>query len=1015
MAIDNVKHNRVRYTFYHDSIGNVVIDEPIGFNDDDLEYSRNKDYHGVFTLFSNNLEFYGSSKTIILDIYNTYGINSKLKLTKEVLEEDTTQVNTMLWVKEYEGFLDFTTLSYDDIKATCKFNASSLSSLIKSRESTDIEIERTTTLDGREIPKINTELITLTERDVLVVNQSIIDGTQILMGTAELTPLTKVVSNQDDDFSAQVITSTSGGYTADNFFWTSNSDASTTLNIDVTIDASANILYSGGNSGASYSTFEIHKFGWDGTNYNFIEKYTIGTISYNGVSNTLTFNQDISLSLDDSLALVLNSSYSICTITKLNITASESSSYTTTITNNKFVFIHELLDKLYTIITDKDNIVYSEYFGRTDLGYASLGSGGYTGLISGFWIRNFDENAERYKPPVISPRDLVRSLDAVFNIGMGIEKIGRKERVVIEDKKYFYQNVVGIKLPNQVNNLTRDVYTDLFFNELEVGFSKSGGYDREMGLDEPNAKSTFTTFVTALKNKYSKVSKVRGDSYGKEFARRKPQDKFPTEDTQYDDYNWFLDIKYNGIEYTEKLWSDRFEEKPTGVFSPDTLTNIYFSPFNCLLRHAWWFSSGFEKDLDKYTRFSSSTGNSELVTKLIGGEMYAENGNVLNYELDRPRLLPELIKFEHNVDSDIRNQLKGYTTIDGREVPNFYCLIEFINENGETEQGYLKSLKPNGAGQWEIIKANTNVRRAQQIIDYKDGQAEIFTGSSGSASIIDANVNSAPIIGTLSYVSDTSSSVSLSWDAATDDDGNLDGYYVYYRLSSVTSWTLFSTELSSATSKTVTGLSEITSYDFSIIAFDTAGLQSDRSNIVTQTTADGTAPTIGTLSKGVQTDTTFPLNWTAATDNVAVTGYKVLYKVSTDSTWTTIDTLSTDLTYTVTGLTPSTSYDFKLQAYDAEGNVSSDSNIVTDSTNASSVTWSSYNGTAANVTSLNACSDTQSEVYWATVSTLSIGDTLYTTNSLSSPLVGNKLWYGIGFVSYRVEDTGVISDSSSCI
>lgn len=1001
--VSNEKDDRVRYTFYHKSIGNVVIAEPIGFNDDDLEYSRHSDYHGVFTLFSNNLEFYGNSRTIIKNIYDVYGINAKLELKKEILEKDTTQINTMLYVEQHTGYLDFPTLKVTKRKATCRFNSSNLATTIKTSEGIAVEIERNTTLDGTSIPVIIPNNIILQEKDILAVDQWILNGTQVF--TPDLfarTPLLTLVSHQHvDDPSAVVDDYSAGGLiTSGNMFWVQNI---ATITLDLSITITAIIEY-------GQADFYVDRFRWDGTSYILVEQIEIGPLVGEMLSKDIT----VSLDIDDSLALTVRTDIvsSSVTITGITITASETSTFTTTETQ-RFVYIHELLDKIATIITNKSNVFYSEYFGRTDLGYTTLGKGGETGFTSGYWVRNFNKLAERYKSPTISWKDIVSSLSAVFNIGFGIEKINTKETVIIEDLRYFYQNIVTVTLDSQVSDISREVYDKGFYNEIEIGYSKSGKYEQDMGLDEPNGKTTFSTFITAIKNKYSKLSKVRADSYGKEFARRKPQSLFPTLDTKYDDSNWFLDIKNNITSFTEKLWADRFAIIPTGIFSPETLTNIWFSPVNCLLRHSWWFSQGFEKDLDKYTRFTSATGNSDLKTQLVGGKEFSEDGDILNYYFNRPILLPELIKFTSSVNSSILKQLRGTTNISGREIPNVYGLIEFINEYNQKEQGYLKSLKPN-SGEWEIIKANTIVRRAQSLNDIIIAGIEIFDTDIVSVEAIDTNVNNQPFIGVLSFSSKTSTSVSLTWTAANDT--NLDGYYVYYKLSTDITWTLFSTETAAVLSKTITGLTSVTSYDFSIIAFDSGSpvLSSLRSNIITEITSDNIAPTSVILSYGAPTDTTIPLTWTAATDNVAVTGYKLLWKLHTSGTWATIDLLSTNLYYTKTGLANSTSYDFKVQAYDGDGNTGADSNIVTNSTLSGGATWYSFSGTSANTTENNACGDHLTDTYYALVSNPNNGDYIYISENTSVPLAGNSYWYKIGSSIYKIDNNGLIIQTSVC-
>ena len=180
-----------------------------------------------------------------------------------------------------------------------------------------------------------------------------------------------------------------------------------------------------------------------------------------------------------------------------------------------------------------------------------------------------------------------------------------------------------------------------------------------------------------------------------------------TEDTPYDNDNFLMDLK-RGITSTfeQRKWQDDFEKEPTGIFDPSSATNLRFSPFNCLLRHSWWFGGGFKKYLTDYVRYGSSTANSQLKTKLTGKNEYSENGNIINSELATARFFPEWIEFEHVCNFEIMKMVEGKNIIQGKEIMNFYGLVEFINENNEKEKGFLFNLKPNGKGQWKILKSN---------------------------------------------------------------------------------------------------------------------------------------------------------------------------------------------------------------------------------------------------------------------------------------------------------------------
>lgn len=99
---------------------------------------------------------------------------------------------------------------------------------------------------------------------------------------------------------------------------------------------------------------------------------------------------------------------------------------------------------------------------------------------------------------------------------------------------------------------------------------------------------------------------------------------------------------------------------------------------------------------------------------------------------------------------------------------------------------------------------------------------------------------------------------------------------------------------------------------------------------VTGDTVPPTAP--GDLRVTAVSDTTVTLAWSASTDNVGVTGYRI--RRLTGTTATPLGTAANATAFTVTGLTASTSYTFDAQAVDAAGNVSQGSAPVTTTTGA---------------------------------------------------------------------------------
>ncbi|WP_264519859.1 reprolysin-like metallopeptidase [Flavobacterium sp. N1994] len=205
------------------------------------------------------------------------------------------------------------------------------------------------------------------------------------------------------------------------------------------------------------------------------------------------------------------------------------------------------------------------------------------------------------------------------------------------------------------------------------------------------------------------------------------------------------------------------------------------------------------------------------------------------------------------------------------------------------------------------------------------GNASAASNAVSVTTLAPAPDTTAPTAPTLSASGTTLTSTVLSWSGATDNVA-VTGYDVYQGGVLKTSTT--------STTLTVTGLSSSTAYTFYVQAKDAAGNISLASNTVTVTTLtpDTTVPTTPTLSASGTTATTTNLSWTGATDNVAVTGYDV-YKGGVFLAST------TTASYAVTGLTASTAYTFTVRAKDAAGNASPDSNSVSVTTLANTVTY----------------------------------------------------------------------------
>jgi len=164
------------------------------------------------------------------------------------------------------------------------------------------------------------------------------------------------------------------------------------------------------------------------------------------------------------------------------------------------------------------------------------------------------------------------------------------------------------------------------------------------------------------------------------------------------------------------------------------------------------------------------------------------------------------------------------------------------------------------------------------------------------------DTSTAPTVsdGTITPSSPTSSTVTLTWTAASDDydaAGDL-LYSVYYstsnNLDSVanieSNGTQFGTATAGMTTTTVTGLSGSTTYYFNVIVTDSDG-NSRNYTTVSQATTDGVDPTPGTsITFSNASCVGTKVNWGAATDNVTEAS-NLEYKLVRADTSAEIDTV----------------------------------------------------------------------------------------------------------------------------
>jgi len=241
----------------------------------------------------------------------------------------------------------------------------------------------------------------------------------------------------------------------------------------------------------------------------------------------------------------------------------------------------------------------------------------------------------------------------------------------------------------------------------------------------------------------------------------------------------------------------------------------------------------------------------------------------------------------------------------------------FVNAGGLTAADYkLTSLSPALRLGTSAAAVTRDYFGAGRGAVYDIGAHQYSTGSAATA---DAQAPTVPA--NLTTVSSSSTSVDLSWLAATDNVGVI-GYKIYRNNAYLTAVTGTSYRDQAVTSNTT--------YTYAVLAYDAAGNSSALTPNVSVTilpngvlpggTADTQAPTAPAALAAAAASASVSLSWHAATDNVAVKGYAiyrngVALATSTTTSWT-------DAT-----AAPATTYKYEVSAFDAANNFSARSAV----------------------------------------------------------------------------------------
>jgi hypothetical protein len=183
-----------------------------------------------------------------------------------------------------------------------------------------------------------------------------------------------------------------------------------------------------------------------------------------------------------------------------------------------------------------------------------------------------------------------------------------------------------------------------------------------------------------------------------------------------------------------------------------------------------------------------------------------------------------------------------------------------------------------------------------------------------------------------------------------------------------------------------------------------AGTWVDATGATVSAVVDFTPPAnVTALATGAITSTSIVLNWTNSVSG-DVANYEIAYSTDGGNTYTVLSTMGTaGLTYTVTGLNPSTDYTLKVTAIDSVGNRASGVTLLASTIAGNPVPTVSDDFNRADSTSVVGTSDSYNggtNKAWTVFGTGGMG---ISTNRLYAPTGTGSAWVDAGITDGRME------------
>jgi hypothetical protein len=690
--IQPVQYRWRKYLLWYDE-RQYEINEPDNWQDSDREIARSDQYYGMTITVGDDISFSGLGSELLQAWYAESGVIAKVRI-----EEYETNEITDEWELIFSGSLDFSHYKESGNVVTVKVNSEALQQRMTSRYETEINIDNDETLDGRVhgLGPLKTTQIDLFDR-VLYGENTLSIGSRYQMPEAgglnnNITILFS--KNEEGYFSALPRVyrpsreSTTYLNTGQNQVFFNQQEKDVYVEVDLNIRLSFEIDASANNTGTvtgSIGQYDVIEDNDGNVTTPIVASHPIGTWSSipvgQKVDHVFKYKGVILVRQRQQLVVQFNfGGWTVEPTIEKRAWVEEASMYmggNTTYKDTKCqaYMPYDFFERMLYIMGAR-NLV-SGYLKRLRLA-----------ILTGFMVRNVPG-----KEVSFSFQKLFQSYDSMEPLGLAT----KGDTVIIEKREYFFQDFLVYDFGDEVSDVSIEFDRPKCHSEIKVGFQTSN-FTKENAVSEYSVRTIWTSPVDGYKQELNMVSNAQASSNTIETLRRVQYDP-DTERTwtRRGDSTWFfIDLKDD--QDKPRTWEDDFEEVPRALNRDGNYEdlknafsayNLRLTPMNIIRNQGKWLNHGYTQFKDRSLSFSSSTGNTGMITKPIGEEALAENASLNIGDMGNPHYLSEKVSFIF----EPFNFYKLITSFHDSGVQNFYGLFQ-LNYNGERIRGYLMNFKP---------------------------------------------------------------------------------------------------------------------------------------------------------------------------------------------------------------------------------------------------------------------------------------------------------------------------------